>query len=226
MQKKVIEKAVDKMFRGYDPDFVNELARLLVLYHHEFYINNPHRLAMFLAHVKAEVDVGKNGKVKIRENMNYSCKRLKQVFKRFRQNSKLARKYGRCNGHKANQEMIANIAYANRLGNRGAESGDGWRYRGAGVLQSTGRALIRRDLEAIKERTGIKLIGPDGEALDGVLDNYTTGILLGMADWYASRMYAAETIDDSTRIINRYTDSYGKRRKYYAKALRAIERAA
>ena len=226
MKREVIEKAVGEMFSGYDQEFVDDLSSLLVTYHHDFYINNPHRLAMFLSHVKAEVDVGKSGKVKMRENMNYSCKRLQQVFKRFRKNPKLARKYGRCNGHKANQRMIANIAYANRLGNRGVESGDGWRYRGTGVLQSTGRDLIRRDLEAIKERTGIDLMTDGGEAKEGILDSYDTGILLGMADWYASRMYAAETMDDSTRIINRYTDSYGKRRKYYAKALKAIKRVA
>ena len=226
MKKRVIEKAVNKMLKGYDPEFVSELSRLLKLYHHDFYINNPKRLAMFLAHVKAEVDVTKSGKVKMRESMNYSCKRLQQVFRRFRKNPNLARKYGRCNGHKANQKMIANIAYANRLGNRGIESGDGWRYRGAGILQSTGRDLIRQDAKTIRARVGINLLDKDGEVYDGLLDTYTVGILMGMADWYRSRMYAAETIDDSTRIINRYTDSYGKRRKYYAKALKAIGSAA
>ena len=62
--------------------------------------------------------------------------------------NELARRYGRVErkiGEKtvvvqpANQRMIANIAYAGRNGNGNIESGDGWRFRGKGIIQVTGR---------------------------------------------------------------------------------------
>ena len=220
MKSSVIKEIVPKVFKGYDPVFVKELTRLLVRYYHQFYINNPHRLAIFLTHVKAEVDVDKHGNVRMRENMNYKCKRALQIpgWKR-----RLRKYHDWCKSNKwAKPKRLANIVYANRLGNRGVNSGDGWKYRGAGILQSTGRALIRRDLQVIKDRTGIRLYDDHGEAYKGVLDTYAVGILLGFADWFASAMYAAQTIDDSTRIINRYTDTYVKRRKIYKRILREL----
>ena len=84
MKQDFINKVVASFFKGYDKDFVNEKARLLGLYGDQFKINNKKRLAMYLAHVKAEVDVGRNGVVKMREGMHYSVERLPVVFKRFR----------------------------------------------------------------------------------------------------------------------------------------------
>ena len=222
MDNRTINRAVAGMFRGYDKEFVNELARLLIQYHHEFYINTSHRLAMFLAHVKAEVDV-RHHKVMMREIMNYSARRLMQVFRRFRRHPAWARKWGRTKYHKANERMIANIAYGGRLGNDGIHTDDGWIYRGAGVLQTTGKANLRPELKIIEEKTGIKLFDDHGRPFPYFLDSYTGGILLGMADWYRSKMYTAKTMDESTRIINRYTDSYAKRRRYYAQAKRLID---
>jgi len=59
--------------------------------------------------------------------------------------------YGRTAEHPARQEMIANIAYANRGGNGGVESGDGWTYRGAGLIQLT----FRHSHEACADHFGI-----------------------------------------------------------------------
>ncbi|MBE0438059.1 MAG: glycoside hydrolase family 19 protein [Methylomicrobium sp.] len=70
-----------------------------------------------------------------RENLNYSEKMLRIVFKRYFVGKEFAEYAG-------NSEKIANRVYANRMGNGSEESGDGWRYRGVGAIQLTGRANI------------------------------------------------------------------------------------
>ncbi len=75
------------------------------------------------------------------ENLNYSPAGLMATFnnkKVTRFDQAAAARYGRVEGRDANQQMIANIAYANRMGNGSIESGDGFRYRGRGPGQLTG----------------------------------------------------------------------------------------
>lgn len=95
---------------------------------------------------------------RLEENLNYSAEALISKFGRHRINEADARKYGRTPEHAANQPMIANCLYggawgAENLGN--TETGDGWRFRGRGLIQATGRANYRllsdamgQDLEA------------------------------------------------------------------------------
>jgi len=68
---------------------------------------------------------------------------LIQTFHYFRDNPKEAYLYGRTNEHPANEEQIANRAYSHEgnpvLGNGSTETGDGWRYRGRGCMQLTGK---------------------------------------------------------------------------------------
>ena len=92
-----------------------------------FQLTNPLRLAHFLAQCAHE----SGGFVFTRENLNYSATRLEQIFpKHFnKHNSKL---YAR------NQEAIANKVYGNRMGN--TEVTDGWKFRGRGYIQLTGKA--------------------------------------------------------------------------------------
>src|SRR6185436_19326124 len=67
------------------------------------------------------------------ENLNYSSDGLRQVFGKYFATKKEADAYAR------QPERIANRVYANRMGNRGEASGDGWRFRGRGLIQLTGR---------------------------------------------------------------------------------------
>lgn len=87
------------------------------------------RFAAFLAQVAHE----SGGFVFIRENLNYSAQGLMTTFKKYFPTIELARQYER------KPERIANRVYANRMDNGSEESGDGWRFRGRGLIQLTGK---------------------------------------------------------------------------------------
>lgn len=83
------------------------------------------------------------------ENLNYSAEGLWRVFRRHFRNR------AECDRFHRQPEKIANRVYANRIGNGNEASGDGWRYRGRGFIQLTGRAnyrtygpIVGLDLEA------------------------------------------------------------------------------
>ena len=93
-------------------------------------ITTPARQAAFIAQCGHE----SAGWSTFVENLNYSAKALNTVFpKYFVLAGRSAEKYAR------NPEKIANVVYANRMGNGDIASGDGWRYRGRGPIQLTGR---------------------------------------------------------------------------------------
>jgi putative chitinase len=95
----------------------------------KFGITTPLRLAHFLAQVAHE-----SGNFKaVTENLNYSSDRLKQIFPRYFPGT-LNESYSR------NPEKIANRVYSSRMGNGDEKSGDGWRYRGRGFVQLTGKS--------------------------------------------------------------------------------------
>jgi putative chitinase len=96
----------------------------------QFDITTTDRMAAFLAQLAQE-----SGQLKqLAENLNYSAQRLMQVWPtRFPMLDK-AKLY------EHNPEKLANCVYAKRLGNGDETSGDGWRYRGRGLIQLTGRS--------------------------------------------------------------------------------------
>ena len=67
------------------------------------------------------------------ENLNYGAKGLRGIFGKYFPTDSVALQYER------KPEKIANRVYANRMGNGNEASGDGWKYRGRGALQLTGR---------------------------------------------------------------------------------------
>ena len=67
------------------------------------------------------------------ENLNYSAEGLQKIFKKYFPTLEST------NGYARNPSKIANKVYANRMGNGNEISGDGWKYRGRGALQLTGK---------------------------------------------------------------------------------------
>jgi putative chitinase len=93
-------------------------------------INTPHRVAAFLAQCGHE----SGGWTVFEENLNYSAQGLCSIFKKYFPTLESATPYAR------NPEMIANRVYGGRMGNGPYESGDGWKYRGRGPIQLTGKS--------------------------------------------------------------------------------------
>jgi putative chitinase len=102
-------------------------------------ISNPRREAAFLAQIAVESRELRT----LVENLNYSAQRLTAVWpKRFPSLAAAA-------PYEHNPERLASRVYANRLGNGDEVSGDGWRFRGRGLIQVTGRDNYRRVGQAL-----------------------------------------------------------------------------
>lgn len=94
-----------------------------------FGIDTPVRLAAFLSQCAHE----SGGFLKREEDLSYRAERLMKVWPKRFPNIGLARQYARM------PEKLANNVYASRMGNGDPASGDGWRFRGRGFKQLTGR---------------------------------------------------------------------------------------
>lgn len=104
----------------------------------QYEINTPLRKAHFLAQISHE-----SGSFKyVSENLNYSAKALYAVFRKYFPTLAAAEGYAR------QPEKIANKVYANRIGNGSEASGDGWKYRGRGLIQLTGKDNYKSFSEA------------------------------------------------------------------------------
>ncbi len=101
------------------------LAQLLP----EYEINTPQRIAAFIAQCAHE----SGGFTALKENLNYRAVTLRKIFPKYFPTDEMAQRYA------GKQAEIANLVYANRMGNGPPESGDGYRYCGRGLIQLTGK---------------------------------------------------------------------------------------
>lgn len=106
----------------------------------KYSINTPKRIAMFIAqtgHESADY-------TRLTENLNYSEQGLLLTFPKYFTKF-TAKLYAR------NPQKIANLVYANRMGNGDEKSGDGWKFRGKGILQITGKYNHKKFADYIKK---------------------------------------------------------------------------
>jgi putative chitinase len=113
--------------KGHVPDsIINMLPDTM----EKFELNTPLRLAHFLAQAGHE----SGGFKFIQENLNYGAKGLRGIFGKYFPTDAKAALYER------KPEKIANLVYGGRMGNGLEATGDGWKYRGRGAIQLTGKS--------------------------------------------------------------------------------------
>jgi putative chitinase len=136
-------------------------------------INTPLRVAHFIAQIATET----GGFTIYEENLNYGAKRLMEVWPARFPDLQIAGAYAH------NPEKLANFVYADanrkpgyRLGN--TKPGDGWRYRGRGFIQTTGRDNYRKaGFEDAPEKLSVPSIG-----LRAAVDEFVSTGCLKLAD--------------------------------------------
>lgn len=110
------------------PSIKEDTVQYLTETMERYEIDSPLEICSFLAQVGHE----SGGFVFKIENLNYSADGLLKTFGKYFTKSTAAQ-YSR------KPREIANVVYANRMGNGDIESGDGYRFRGRGYIQITGR---------------------------------------------------------------------------------------
>lgn len=172
----------------------------------EFGVDTPDRLARFAAQTGHESALYST----LQENLNYSGDALQKIFKKYYPTPSAAA------GHARKPQLIANRIYAGRMGNGDEASGDGYKYRGRGILQITGR----ENYAACGEVLGLPLV----DLPDGLLDPSTAARSAGW--FWASRKL--NDIADFTALsikINGGRIGLEHRLALYAKAQGALREA-
>jgi putative chitinase len=105
-----------------------------------YYKLSPNRAAHFFAQTAHET----GGFKAFSENLSYGAKGLRGIFGKYFPTDAMAKAYER------QPQKIANRVYGGRMGNGVEASGDGWKYRGRGALQLTGKANYQAFSDYIK----------------------------------------------------------------------------
>jgi putative chitinase len=189
-----------------DPKVAETVAQSLQAAATRFDITNKHRVAHFLAQLAHE-----SGFRPVSEDLHYSAERLRALWpKRFTEQLALE-----C---QRNPERIANTAYGTRLGN--TQPGDGYRFRGRGFIQLTGRDNYTKYGQMI----GKDLVGNPDLALQ-----VEVSALVAAAMWRdkgcnqdADKGEADEVVEAITQKVNGGKNGLEERREYFHRAQQAL----
>lgn len=145
----------------------------------------------------------------LEENLNYSAERLDVVFPKYFKTVD-PKQYHR------NPEKIANRVYASRIGNGDEASGDGYKFRGRGLIQCTGRANYARCSE--------QLFGDDDVLLDSPELLLLPEHALGSALWYwkVNNLKDISDINIMTKKVNGGLIGIEDRKAIYTRALKVL----
>ena len=167
-------------------------------------IDTPLRVQHFFAQCALET----GGFTQLEENLSYSAKRMTQVWPSRFKSIAAAKPYER------NPEALANKVYGGRLGNN--SSGDGWKYRGSGMKQLTGKY----NYEQFKKSTGIDVVSSPQ-----ILRQFPGAMESACIFWAKNRLSRFADADDIvglTKAINGGTTGLADRRAYLKKTKQHI----
>lgn len=189
-----------------DDDVLNGFLETMDESFEAYELTTPLRQAHFLAQAAHE----SGGFTIFTENLNYSAQGLLKIFHKYFPNESLAESYAR------QPRKIASRVYANRMGNGDEASGDGYKYRGRGVFQVTGKAnyeLMANELNIDCVNNPDLLLSTDN-ALESALVFWDKHNLNPLAD--------RDDVEGITRKINGGTNGLDDRISYLRRAKRAL----
>jgi len=157
----------------------------------EYDIDTPKRVAAFMAQCGHE----SGGFTLMQENLNYSAKGLRGTFGKYFPNDEVAKLYER------KPQMIANRVYANRMGNGDEASGEGWYFRGRGIVQITGKNNYTKCSQSLFE-SNVLVENPD------LLLETEYAIHSACWFWSAARLNELADIGDMKTMTKRINGGY------------------
>lgn len=150
----------------------------------KFNVNTPLRLAHFFGQMTAESNLKP-----IEENLRYSAKRLTEVFRKYF--TPITAKQAEYNPQK-----IANKVYANRMGNGSESSGDGYKFRGRGMIQLTGK----NNYTALTKWANANGMNVDYVANPDLLLNEADALISALWYWSVNNINTYADKDDVLRV--------------------------
>ena len=157
----------------------------------EYDIDTPKRVAAFMAQCGHE----SGGFTLMQENLNYSAKGLRGTFGKYFPNDDIAKQYER------KPQMIANRVYGNRMGNGDEASGEGWYFRGRGIIQITGKNNYTKCSQSLFE-SNVLVENPD------LLLESEYAIHSACWFWSAARLNELSDIGDMKTMTKRINGGY------------------
>ena len=172
----------------------------------DFSISTPRQIAHFCQQIGHE----QNDMTILVENLNYSKDRLLDIFPRYF-NSDTAAIYAR------NPEMIANRVYSNRMANWDEASGDGWKYRGRGCIQCTGRANYAACQTSLYGSPDVLL-----EVPEHLQNDPKTALLQSLWYWQKNRLQALDDVGMITKRVNGSQYGLADRQSRFSRAMAVL----
>lgn len=155
-------------------------------------------------HFLAQCSHESGGFRRLTENLNYSVEGLKKIFPKYFRD-KNPEDYAR------NPEKIANLVYANRMGNGDENSGDGWKYRGRGIIQITGKNNYQKCLKDL------------GVSNPEFLETIEGAVISAIWFWNKNSLYKEHDITIITKRVNGGINGLNDRKEHYNRISKAIK---